>query len=336
MATGGRRSTKRSLLVTALASVVLIGGVVLAAGLAIVDFRAAGALVLGVAAAWVLVGLVRLARRVRRRVLLAVGLGVVVLLGAALLLVMFLSNTSDFIAEEAPADGAAAPEGEGGAIDPPRAVVTGYRVSARPGVDGEHLLVNEAVVYDVRRGADVVLGGQYLLLPEREITSHSRGFLLREVTIEPLGAGAMASIPVSLDDGTELDLRLCTVLSCPPSEVELQEFPEDAFFAARDVAEVQSTSYVRTQTVRWTTDDLDGGITFAYIPAPYHRLRPVLSPFLGAASIGDWLVGLVAMVGSILAAPLVGPLLEHLLDEYVLGDVVRRRKGRTADAHGEP
>ncbi|NLH06093.1 MAG: hypothetical protein GX484_00650 [Chloroflexi bacterium] len=352
MATGGGNE-KRSLVLTAIAALIVIGGVVLAAGLAVVDFRAAAALVLGVAAAWGVVALVRSARRARRAApvpaargtgfgrLLPLALGVAGLIGVAVLVVLLVRPRAmvSFDADESPAgDASVDPEGifEGAPQSLPlTVVVTGYRVSARPAPSGDTLLVNEVVIYDVRRGSEVLYGDQVMTIPEREVASRPRGFLLREVTIEPLGTGATASIPLELDDGTQVEMRLCRVFSCPPSEVEIQDFPQNAFYAAQNVAEVRSTPYVRTETVTWTTDDLDDGITFAYIPSPYHRLRPVLSPFLGAASLGDWLLGLVAMVGSILTAPLVGPLLEHLLDEYVLGDLFRRRE-RHANAPGEP
>ncbi len=347
MATGGR-SEKRSMVLTAIAAFILIGGVVLAAGLAVVDFRAAAALVLGVAAAWVVVALVRRARSTRRSAprgvgrgrLLALALGVAGLIGVAIFAVLLFTSLAGSDAQLLPSAGeSAAPEGvfDGAPQSLPlTVVVTGYRVSARPAPGGDTLLVNEVVIYDVRRGSEVLYGEQVMTLPEREVASSPRGFLLREITIEPLGTGATASIPLELDDGAQVEMRLCRVFSCPPSEIEIQDFPENAFYAAQNVAEVQRTPYVRTETVTWTTDDLDDGITFAYIPPPYHRLRPVLSPFLGAASLGDWLLGLGAMIGSILAAPLVAPLLEHLLDEYVLGDLLRRQRGHHADAPGEP
>ena len=59
---------------------------------------------------------------------------------------------------------------------------------------------------------------------------------------------------------------------------------------------ISSSPYLDTETVTWTVENLDGDIVFAYIPSPFHYLRPLLAPFISLATLSQWLFGLIGVV----------------------------------------
>lgn len=302
----------------------LIGGLLLLALLALllgflfVDYRAALALAAGVGAAWLIV---RIAGRLgggrpRRRIGIAVG-GVLVVVALAAAVVFLPRLANDAAAPRtfptmAPM-GAAGEEAEA----PREAAITEYRLTARPEDSlAAGVVVNEEVVFDVYDGGEITFAGEGMQFPERHVTSERRGFLLREVTIEPLGAGVFEPVRLTLPDTSVELARLCSARSCPPAHVRLEDFPQNTFFAARGVQTVEIVPYVNTEIVTWTVDDvalLTEGVTFAYIPPPFQHLRPVLAPLVGAARVSEWLVGLVGLVGSIAVAPVLMPVLENVV-----------------------
>lgn len=310
-----------------LGGVLLLIGLALLLGFAIVDFRAAMAILLGVAAAWLLVQIVRAIGRSSRRGLW-VGFVAVIVLGVSL---AFLLSTT--FQQQAGDSRPLFDEGMMGAesAEAPRPTVlpTAYRLTLSPGETKGEMLAHEEVIYNVMSQGSVAAADQLLTLPERVVASETRGFLLREVTIMPLDAGAYDLMAFPLPEGGEARAPLCTYLRCPISTVRLEDFPQNAFVAARGVKTVESAPYLDTEIVTWTPTNLPDGITFAYIPAPFHHLRGVLMPLVGATSLDDWMIGLLAMIGSLIAAPLIVPILENVLEEVVgewIKEMLKRRK----------
>ncbi len=316
----------------------LAGGLALLVGLAVVDYGTAFAVVIGIVGAVLLVWLLRRMWRSPRRglwiaaitVLLAVGVG-----GAALLNSFLVSPDFTGVGEEA------APDNMGGAAPPdfPQRDldVTHYRATIRrDDSQGEgEMVVTEEVIYEVYEGQTLIYADQRLVLPPRTLASEPRGFLLREVSFEPLENGPYQPVTFVLPDGMEIRASLCSFRSCPPAQVEIEDFPANAFFGARGVSMVESMPYLRTETVTWTPADLSDGITFAYVPAPYHYLSPVLRPFIGASTLDDWMVSVIALLGTLVAAPLVVPLLEYAAERAV-GNMWRRlfKKRRSTATSG--
>lgn len=311
---------------------ILIGAALLLAGLVGVDYRGALAAALGVAAAVVAVQVWRFARRSRRR---AVLIGVAVLLVAVAGSVVVLSSPVMTEGESAPALEPAPPSAaeEGAGPSGPRLELlpTGYRATIRPAEPAGAMLISEEVFYEVRKGARLVYASQVLAFPERTVLSERRGFMLREVSVQPLGSGALSPTAFTLPDGSQVVAPLCTRTACPPGEVRVEGLPERSFFAARGVADVATVPYVRTETVSWATPDLSAGIAFAYVPSPFQAFRPLLQPFIGASSLNDWLVGLIALVTGVLAAPLIMPVVEYI-GERALGRWLGRLRRRDGDA----
>jgi hypothetical protein len=120
-------------------------------------------------------------------------------------------------------------------------------------------------------------------------------------------------------------------VSCAPSEVEITGLPKGSFFAARGVEAVTVTPYVNEEIVTWRSDDVSDGVVFAYIPPPFQVARPVLAPFIGASTASDWTVGLITLVGTVVAMPLVQPVLENIFQDW-LADQVRALFGRKKDS----
>lgn len=334
-----KRGRRRPAVLVIIGILILVGGLAVLAGLAIVDYGTALAVILGVVGAVVLVWLLRRLWRSPRRglwlaailVLLVVGVGGVALLNSLLVSPDFTGAGEDAAPEE-PVGGAAPPEVPQRELD-----ITEYRATIRRDEaqgDGE-IVLTEEVIYQVHENGTLIYADQLLALPPRPLASEPRGFLLREVSFEPLEVGPYERVSLVLPDGTEMRAALCTFRSCPPARVELQDFPENAFFGARGVTMVESMPYLRTETITWTPADLSDGITFAYVPAPYHYLRPVLVPFIGASTLDDWMVSVIALLGTLVAAPLVVPLLEYAAERAV-GNMWRRlfKKRRSTATSG--
>jgi hypothetical protein len=311
-----------------LGALLLLAILLLLLGLLFVDYRAALALAVGVGGAGLIVRIAgRLGRdRSGRRILLvAAGVLVVIGLAIAILAVLRLGSVPDLLGPVATAEPQGASAGEEAVVR--ELAITDYRLRAMPGESlAAGVVVDEEVVFDVYENGEVVLTGQGMRFPEREVASERQGFLLREVTVEPLDVGVFEPVGLALPDGSVEQARLCSPWACPPAHVRLEDFPQNAFFAARGVPEVEIVPYVNTEIVTWTVDDvalLSQGVTFAYIPPPFQYLRPVLTPLVGASQFGEWLVGLVGLVGGVVAAPVLMPVLENLVVDRIF-DAIKR------------
>lgn len=332
-----RKKAARPGRVLGLAAIVLF--VVGLVGLAFVDYRAALALVIGAALAWLAIrvgrGLLARARRGGRALLRGalIAVAVVVVVGAGALLLLTLLNDAGFDSAAPPEPAEESPEGVNGQGAGPGRVLNIRQVllSVRP-VEGsaQQLTVEEEIVFDVMVGDVAEYNGLTVTYPTRTVESAPRGFVLREATVQPLGRGHREPFELSLPDGTEMETALCGS-SCPVTIVRLEDFPAGSFVDARGAANVVSEPYLNTETLSWSTRSLSRGVTFAYMPAPLHLLRPLIGPLIGAAGVSEWVVGLVGMFGTAVAAPVVRPLVENWLENRAAETVVetlrkRRRK----------
>lgn len=333
-------SRRRVSLIVAVVGALALAAIIAALlTLAVIDYSLALALLIGVAAAWLLTRIIGAVvarfRQGRRTLLVALitGAAGILVCGVIVFLLTLAPLTTrgalPFMTEPA-AEGA--PE-EAEEI-PLSASITAYRITVGAGdAPASGVTVVEDVFYSVYRGAETVYVDLSMRLPEREVTSAPRGFLLREIAIEPLGGSPYDDLDLPLPDGGSVGARLCSPISCVSATVRLEDFPARSFFAARGVSEdqVEVVPYVNTETITWTTSDLSGGIAFAYIPPPFQLLRPLLAPLVGASRASEWLVGLVGMVGAVLAGPFIRPVLEDLIEDKVgelFGGLFKRRSDR--------
>ena len=304
-------------------------------GLLIVSYQAALALVAGIVVAILLliVGrwLIHQVRKSQRRGLwIAAGLATLVCLGA----VVVLALIGPVIGGTFPIEEEASEEPvEAQSEVPPRVVIETYTVEASP---LEKLVagvwVQERLIYDVVAGDDLLADDEDMILPERRVLSRRKGFLLREVTVEPLGEGPYATVSVPWADGSTLDARLCGA-TCPVTTIRVEDLPKGAFYAARGTETVNVTEYINTEIITWTTSDLSDGIVFAYITPPFQVLRPVLAPLIGASNANEWAIGVFGMLTSVIGAPLIKPVAENLVQDAVLDwgkEKIAQRRGRKA------
>ncbi|GAB4474987.1 MAG: hypothetical protein Kow00124_15510 [Anaerolineae bacterium] len=290
---------------------ILLVAILLVIGLFAVSYRLGLALLIGAGAALLILGglvpLFRGQRSTRPRTALMLGLlGVLVVAAAAVFAVPLLLQRSGAIGPQAPA-GEGPAESEGGA---PRLAVSEYRVVVLPGDERlKQLEVFEEITADVYLGTDLLADGMVFSLPPRTVEAVPGGFLLAEARLDPPG-----TIEVSLSDGSPASGVVCSP-RCPLTRVELRDFPRQAFFAARDAGPVEIAPYLDTEIVRWSVADAAPGIVFAFMPPPFQHLRPLLAPLVGASDAEEWVVGLIGVIGTIVMAPLIRPILTELFEE---------------------
>jgi hypothetical protein len=308
--------------------IALILIVALFVGLLVANYRAALALMVGVALAFAVQWVwTRFTGRTRLLVLSLMG---VVVLGAACLLITMNLQLEMF--------GAA-----GGSGDPPEGVasfpeISRYRVTIEPATASNTFTVNESIVYNVLTPTrELIASDQVMPFPPRQITSESKGFLLREVILQPLDAAA--AIEITLPDGSIQYARLCTPASCTLSEIEVRGFPEGAFYEARETSEIERIPYVGDETITWSTRRIERGIAFSYVPAPFTTLRGIAGPLLGASNLSEWAAGLFGMVASAAAIPLLKPLVVDIAEDKAsarLKKVMDKRKKTPAPPKSPP
>jgi hypothetical protein len=167
-------------------------------------------------------------------------------------------------------------------------------------------------------------------LPERTVSSTGRGFLVREVNVTPFDNATADFVLLPLSDGTTALAECCLEAK---AAVELLDFPTGSFHAAKDT-DVEKLPYVGTETITWNVPNLARGITFAYIPSPFHYLRFLLAPFYGLASLGDWVWAIIGVVG----ATIIMPVVESSLSDYIKEKVKAwlKRDGQKKPAEQKP
>lgn len=180
-------------------------------------------------------------------------------------------------------------------------------------IDGTTFKLQESIVLDHEWGDDS--DDETVSLPAREVTSYGVGFLLNEITIAPLGMGADGSYSVRLPDGSTQTGNFCMEGTCPSAEVELLDFPKDAFYAAKMAYNLERFPYLDKETLRWTALSPDKGISLAYIRPPFNLVRILLTPFIGASTLNEWTVGVFGFLVSSVFMPIVKPVLTSLAQE---------------------
>jgi hypothetical protein len=128
-------------------------------------------------------------------------------------------------------------------------------------------------------------------LPAQPVVVTSRGFLLKEALIAS------------------------SVTCCESALVEIKDIPLDAFYAAVYARDLQHYPYVDTETITWDPGSDD--IRFSYIVPPFQILRPVFAPLMGASSLSQWLLGLIALLGTFVFTPVVRPILEEFAQKWL-------------------
>lgn len=128
-------------------------------------------------------------------------------------------------------------------------------------------------------------------LPAQPVAVTSRGFLLKEALIAS------------------------SVTCCESALVEIKDIPLDAFYAAVYARDLQHYPYVDTETITWDPGSDD--IRFSYIVPPFQILRPVFAPLMGASSLSQWLLGLIALLGTFVFTPVVKPILVEFAQKWL-------------------
>jgi hypothetical protein len=161
--------------------------------------------------------------------------------------------------------------------------------------------ISEKVTYDVKSvvckqdytvSKSVVEKDVVLSLPEKQITSTARGFLIRELRIVPL-----ANSPLGV---TNCCAKLPTI--------ELRDFPRDSFYEAYDVQKMESSHYLDTEIIRWHYNYLDKEIIFAYIAPPFYVFRTLLMPLIGVTYQNQWMIALSSLIASAVVTAILKPL----------------------------
>lgn len=205
-------------------------------------------------------------------------------------------------------------------IPPP--LFTSYRLTIEPADSPNVFVVQEQAIAQMRpkSSGETGNGGTVLVRwTARNVSSTRKGFLLREVKLVP--TATRDGVQVLAPSGDTAYGFLCTY-TCPENEIELQNLPIGSFFAARDAEGVRTSAYIDEETTVWSLKRLDRGVIFAYIPAPFHHLRRILKPFIGAATISSWVIALISLIGGLVLLPIIKP----ILFEYAVDKIKGRRK----------
>ena len=298
--------------------------------LLLVDYRASLALLGGALGAAVVLAVLRFLTTWRRRLL---ALGFLGLVAAVLCLVVVLSSGLGLTGAAAgePLDPFEIPSGEASAGDEPAAVpeapsrvaaITGYHMIIQPDEDLSAFVIEEEVIFDVYEGAQVVAESQVQAFPRREVERARRGFLLWEVDVEVLDGNAARRIALREASGGVYESPFCSGSLCPASVIELRDFPQGAFHAARDTTRLNSTPFLNTETLEWSVNDLRRPVAFAFVAPPFSVIKPVLAPLLGASNLAEWMVALIGMLGTVIFFPLV----RAFVDDWLQGLMVSGTK----------
>lgn len=293
-------------------------------GLFAVDYGAGIFLLIGVGIA-ILLAVILLGIRRYRRLMIPIALVLAVIVGvawAALSSPVFVPLSSSEIAE-----------GSISAQDAPAATaeVTRYRafVEPIPGSQGS-FSVSEEIVFDATLGDGTVLREQLQSFSARTIEAEPSGFMLQQVTIEPIaGASLTSQITVESAAAGQAVTIVCPGGDCPLASVELLDFPRGSFVDAQRAENISRSDFLDTQTITFDTSSLRSGIVIAYVPAPYNSFSMVLRPLLGATTFADWVFAFVGVLGSFILFPLIASFLENYLEGKLFGGVkwlAKRRK----------
>jgi hypothetical protein len=311
---GSSEATKRTRLVTA--PIILAVIIVAVAALLTTSYMAAVTVLAGMVLAWLIYAPVRLqalrlrsksqenASQLRRSVTPRFVLGFsAILLGLCAFLIFFAALLS------LPAIRGAVTPGSLPYV-PGAATVLGvqsYRATIEP-VDSnlrkftiqEQFLLEPSVVASVHLTTTVVG-------TTRSLTGHALGFLVEEAEFLPSGIAATHDVTIPLPYGYGL-LRLACTFDCPKSEIEVRNLPKGSFYLAYFASELQTYPYVNVESIKWSMNDVREGVRFAYVQPPYQELRPILQPFFGLATLGQWLLAILGLAAGLVTVYVVRPL----------------------------
>jgi hypothetical protein len=261
-------------------------------GLVTLNYFAAAALILGAIISWPVVRLLRFIVTSRTRILLIVYLSLIIIIAS--LGMQFLIFT-----------------GPDGLIGPLPPLINEYYLTIdcsnwQSGV----FLIKETVVINpqwakYQKETDIPSSVE---LPEREVTSTNVGLLTREVRIMPIQANSSGNAIITLPDGRTLKGSICS-FSCENIDIELHDAPKGSFLVAKDAEKTQKYPYIDTETISWSVINLEQGITFAFIPPPFHHIRQIIEPLLGASALNQWVLGILGLICTIFITPIVQPVI---------------------------
>ena len=182
---------------------------------------------------------------------------------------------------------------------------------------------------------------QPIRFQERLIQSHKRGFLLREVSLQPLNVDDVGKVNITLADGSSFQGDLCGyfyeffsthpdifIPQCPSTRIELVDFPKDSFYAAKNATNIENFVYIDTESVRWSVWHLDQGIKFSYIPPPFYHLRALLSPFIGISFWSQWVFVIIGMISTFIATSILKPTIVNLINDKFKSRIEKRIGGK--------
>ena len=144
-----------------------------------------------------------------------------------------------------------------------------------------------------------------------------RGIVLREVNIQPITSILITlpapqfskkSVPMTFPFRSDV-IEQVPVPSGPRRwsfdlnggktiKVVIEGMPQNSFYQAKGAPDLKKSPYLGQEEVRWSINDLDQDVKFAFIPTPYHHIRPILSPVLDMASLSKWLIGITGFLGT--------------------------------------
>jgi hypothetical protein len=202
------------------------------------------------------------------------------------------------------------------------ATVSAYNAVIRPSGSGLFTVTEDAAAE--LDGFDVVSPTQTLRTPRlhstRTVAAVSKGWLLREVSFTPL-----ANVEFTLANGSKIQ-----PLFLPDFGVKLaaqvQDMPAGSLYAVKRAQGLAASTYLDSETTTWFVTDLQESITFAYLPSPWHHLKPVVAPFLTLSSLARWLVGILGLLGGTVVGAFVQPALLVLLRDRMASPMLRLLK----------
>jgi len=279
-------------------------------GMAMINYSATIAILIGAITSWLLIRLLSLSDRIRSRIL-ETGLTLIVIV---LCVPLFLLLMSRFVPGGPFTRERALLPNE---ITPPPLLFKNYYLGIdcsdwKAGIFSirETININPEWV-DYYRETDIPMS---IELPERELISKTSGFLAKEVKIIPAQAKPSGQATIELADGRTLEGNICTY-SCDHVYVELHDIPAGSFLAAKDSENIQTHPYFNSETISWSVINLKQGIIFAFVPAPFYRFRSIIKPFIGASTWNQWLLSILGWLITMITSPIVRPALMSRLQK---------------------
>jgi hypothetical protein len=204
-------------------------------------------------------------------------------------------------------------------------------------------------------------------LPARRVFAANRGFALSEVSFDPLTDTFVITVTASsihlpsiryyyvglqlvLDTSEYVSLSIADkrvallqrggqsvdfgYLKPQQATIEINDIPKGSFYQS-NVPSSNPHEYVNVESVALHPDDFDRVVKFAYVPPPYNAIKSLITPFLGAASLGQFFIAVlgVAVAGFALY---VSPVLSDMVRGRIRSLVTGRHNGDAGqESNGE-